>query len=85
MKIIPDPTTAGDFLRHFDEQDILALIEAKNNVRQRIWKQQPANFKKEAILNVDGMKGVVWMPKKLIKKACDISETEWLFSINLRG
>lgn len=53
-EIIPDPTTAGDFLRRFDEQDILDLMEAKNNVRQRIWKEQPENFKKEAILNVDG-------------------------------
>ncbi len=53
-EIIPDPTTAGDFLRRFDEQNILDLVEAKNNVRQRIWKEQPERFKKEAILNVDG-------------------------------
>ena len=53
-EIIPDPTTAGDFLRRFDEQAILDLMEAKNNVRQSVWQQQPENFKKEAILNVDG-------------------------------
>lgn len=29
-------------------------MDAKNNVRQRIWKKQPANFKKEAIINIDG-------------------------------
>ena len=52
--IIPDPTTAGDFLRRFSEQDILDLMEAKNNVRKRIWNKQPANFKNEAIINIDG-------------------------------
>ena len=53
-EIIPDPTTAGDFLRRFDEDDILELMEAKNTVRKKIWKQQPQNFLKQAIINVDG-------------------------------
>jgi hypothetical protein len=30
-EIIPDPTTAGDFLRRFDKDDILELMEAKND------------------------------------------------------
>jgi len=52
--IIPDPTTAGDFLRRFTENDIAEFMEVKNTVRQKIWQQQPKAFKKEAILNVDG-------------------------------
>lgn len=53
-KIIPDPTTAGDFLRRFEPADILGLMEAKNSVREKIWQRQPANFRQEAIINVDG-------------------------------
>jgi len=53
-EIIPDPTTAGDFLRRFSQTDIIQLMEAKNTVRRRIWQKQPASFRKEAILNVDG-------------------------------
>ncbi|MBW2591928.1 MAG: transposase, partial [Deltaproteobacteria bacterium] len=53
-EIIPDPTTAGDFLRRFDEDDILELMEAKNTLRKKIWNQQPQNCLKQAIINVDG-------------------------------
>ena len=53
-KIIPDPTTAGDFARRFDEDDVIALMEAKNTIRKRIWDQQPEVFKKEAVVNIDG-------------------------------
>jgi len=53
-EIIPDPTTAGDFLRRFEEKDIIKLMDIKNEIRQKIWDQQPENFKKEAIINVDG-------------------------------
>lgn len=51
--IIPDPTTAGDFLRRFDKEEILDFLEIKNKVRTRIWEQQPASFLSEAIINVD--------------------------------
>lgn len=53
-KIIPDPTTAGDFLRRFDEAAICELMEIKNTVRRNIWQQQPAAFRRMATLNVDG-------------------------------
>ncbi len=43
-EIIPDPTTAGDFLRRFDKDDITELMEIKNTIRKRIWQQQPKNF-----------------------------------------
>ena len=53
-EIIPDPTTAGDFLRRFSEEQILEFMEVKNSVRANIWRQQPASFRREAIINVDG-------------------------------
>jgi hypothetical protein len=52
---IPDPTTAGDFCRRFEnEQQLLTLMEAVNDVRLKVWKQQDAGFFKQAILDVDG-------------------------------
>jgi hypothetical protein len=51
---IPDPTTAGDFTRRFDEADILCLQECLNRKRLAVWKVQPAGFLKEAFIDVDG-------------------------------
>jgi hypothetical protein len=51
---IPDPTTAGDFCRRFQEADVLTLMEAINTVRLRVWSQQPADFFTEAVVDVDG-------------------------------
>jgi len=51
---IPDPTTAGDFCRRFDEQDIEILMEAINESRLRVWKQQPESFFAEALIDGDG-------------------------------
>lgn len=51
---IPDPTTAGDFCRRFDPQDIVALMETLNSVRIKVWQQQPDSFFEEAILDADG-------------------------------
>ena len=53
-EIIPDPTTAGDFLRRFGKDDIIELMEIKNTTRKKIWQQQPKSFLKQAIINVDG-------------------------------
>jgi hypothetical protein len=35
--LIPDPTTAGDFTRRFEEADVLRLMEAINAVRPKLW------------------------------------------------
>src|SRR6201981_3435255 len=35
---IPDPTTCGDFTRRFDQDSVLALMEAINATRGRVWK-----------------------------------------------
>ena len=41
---IPDPTTAGDFCRRFGWGDVLELMDAINEARLRVWKQQPKEF-----------------------------------------
>ena len=51
---IPDPTTAGDFTRRFDQTDIVALQECFNRARLAVWKVQPKGFLEEAFLDVDG-------------------------------
>jgi hypothetical protein len=37
-RLLPDPTTAGDFLRRFTTADTVALLEAINTVRSRLWR-----------------------------------------------
>ena len=51
---IPDPTTAGDFTRRFEEADILSLQECFNRARLAAWKVQPEGFLQEAFIDVDG-------------------------------
>lgn len=51
---IPDPTTAGDFTRRFEPKDIVDLMDAINEARQCVWKEQPAGFLARAIIDVDG-------------------------------
>jgi hypothetical protein len=53
-EVIPDPTTAGDFVRRFSERDVVALMEVINGRRKRVWDRQPKEFFKKAILNIDG-------------------------------
>jgi len=54
---IPDPTTAGDFLRRFSAEYILLLMEVINDVRETVWRKKAArdpSFFDEAIIEVDG-------------------------------
>ena len=51
---IPDPTTAGDYCRRFDEAAILRLQDVFNAVRLKVWRQQPETFFEEAVLDADG-------------------------------
>jgi hypothetical protein len=51
---IPDPTTAGDFCRRFTEPEIRTLLEAIHTARLTVWRQQPPEFFRHAILDVDG-------------------------------
>ena len=52
---VPDPTTAGDFCRRFKANDVEALMDAINQVRLGVWKQQPDEFFEEAVIDADGM------------------------------
>jgi len=51
---IPDPTTAGDFCRRFEREDIDRLQECLNRARMKVWQEQPEGFLKEAFIDVDG-------------------------------
>jgi hypothetical protein len=51
---IPDPTTAGDFCRRFEPHHVEALMEAIHEARLNVWRQQPAEFFEEAIIDADG-------------------------------
>jgi DDE family transposase len=51
---IPDPTTAGDFCRRFDETSLRLLQDIVHDVRIGVWAEQPAEFFHRAILDMDG-------------------------------
>jgi hypothetical protein len=51
---LPDPTTAGDFCRRFDPDAVLALHEAVNRARLKVWRCQPdAFFEQPAVIDAD--------------------------------
>ena len=52
---IPDPTTAGDFCRRFRQSHIDALMDAVNEARIIVWKEQDESFFDQAIIDVDGV------------------------------
>jgi hypothetical protein len=51
---IPDPTTAGDFCRRFEEQDVRLLLGIINETRLRAWQRQAPEFFAEAVIDMDG-------------------------------
>jgi hypothetical protein len=51
---IPDPTTAGDFFRRFQEEDVRDLQTAFDQVRRRVWAAQPKSFFGQATIAMDG-------------------------------
>jgi Transposase DDE domain group 1 len=51
---IPDPTTAGDFLRRFEADDLDTLMDTINDKRLLVWRQQPPAFFEQAIIDADG-------------------------------
>jgi hypothetical protein len=51
---IPDPTTAGDYCRRFQEDDVIRLTNIINKTRLRVWKEQPASFFDCATIDMDG-------------------------------
>jgi hypothetical protein len=54
VESLPDPTTAGDFCRRFDAASIIALQEAVNRARLKVWRSQPdAFFTQPAVIDAD--------------------------------
>ena len=52
---IPDPTTAGDFCRRFSAADVETLMDTVNDIRVKMWKQQPEAFFERAVIDADGV------------------------------
>jgi hypothetical protein len=59
-KVIPAPSTAGDFCRRFAAADIEALMDAINEVRLGVWKLQPPEFFAQAVIDADGTLAATW-------------------------
>jgi hypothetical protein len=54
-RAIPDPTTAGDYCRRFGTEAIWRLTDIINDVRVRIWQDQPESFTRAtARIDADG-------------------------------
>jgi hypothetical protein len=52
---LPDPTTAGDFCRRFDEESIDGLMDGINETRLEVWARQPESFRAAtARIDADG-------------------------------
>ncbi|MCA9619235.1 MAG: IS1380 family transposase [Myxococcales bacterium] len=52
---IPDPTTAGDFCRRFEEGDIHHLMAAIDEARLKVWAQQGGELTSQtAVIEADG-------------------------------
>jgi len=52
---IPDPTTAGDFCRRFEnDRQIVQLMETINETRLGVWRQQEESFFRQAVIDADG-------------------------------
>jgi hypothetical protein len=51
---VPDPTTAGDFLRRFTSDLLLDLAQAINEVRPEVWRHLPPAQRRLARIDADG-------------------------------
>ena len=52
---IPDPTTAGDFCRRFrTDGHVRSLLDAIDDARLNVWKEQSDEFFDEAVIDMDG-------------------------------
>lgn len=50
---VPDPTTAGDFLRRFDEYSLGVMDTVLDEQRDRLWKLLPARMRRRATVDLD--------------------------------
>jgi len=51
---LPDPTTAGDFCRRFERASIFTLLDVYDEVRLKVWAEQPDAFFDQALVDMDG-------------------------------
>jgi hypothetical protein len=52
---LPDPTTAGDFTRRFDEDGISTLMDCINRSRTKLWNTRGRDLlREEALIDIDG-------------------------------
>ena len=64
-KLIPDPTTAGDFTRRFSEADVIGLMDCINAVRSKLWRTRAASLLSPvAYIDVDGTSAPTYGEKK---------------------
>ena len=50
---IPDPSTAGDFLRRFDRSNLRAFQQVIDHAREKVWRQMPNARKHVATIDMD--------------------------------
>lgn len=50
---IPDPTTAGDFLRRFNPSNLRAFQAVIDRAREKVWRQMPNSRKRVATVDMD--------------------------------
>jgi hypothetical protein len=50
---IPDPSTAGDFLRRFNRANLRAFQQVIDRAREKVWRQMPNSRKRVATVDMD--------------------------------
>jgi len=50
---IPDPSTAGDFLRRFNPSSLRAFQQVIDRAREKVWRQMPNSGKRVATVDMD--------------------------------
>src|SRR5439155_16751045 len=71
---IPDPTTAGDFCRRFQQEHLDALQEAVYGARRKAWASQSHSFFEQARSDADG---TIVETDAECKQGVDISYDGW--------
>jgi hypothetical protein len=74
---IPDPSTAGDFLRRFNRSNLRAFQQVIDRAREKVWRQMPNSRKRVATIDMDSIIKEVYGP---CKQGADFSYTgKWSY------